>query len=87
VTTKKTKDIQMFFGIGSNDLDTKMRNAKRLLDKNHDVRVTLKIKGRYVEKTELVDKFLQTVKSNFEDYKLINTTEKPRDTVLLYRKE
>lgn len=75
----------MFITIAPNDFNIKIKNAKRLLDKSNDVTITLKIKGRYNEKQDLIDEFVNRIKTSLSEYKLISESSKSNNHHFLYR--
>lgn len=53
-----TKEIQFTLGIGTADLDRKIKQMNEFLSAGHNVKLTCKLRGRYKYKPELAVAFL-----------------------------
>lgn len=61
------KEIQLRPGISDHDLETKVKQIRRLCKKNDRIKVAMRFRGREVVHTDLGDEILNWVVENTED--------------------
>ena len=62
----ETKEIRMGLNIGQNDIDVKVRNAKKMLDKQCKVSLTVTLRGRERGKQDLARQLLIKIAEQLE---------------------
>ncbi len=72
--TVEIKEVRLSPNIDSNDLNTKMNNAKKFLQKGNKVKVTLRFRGREMAHVQQSKHILDDFAKMLED---VSTVEKP----------
>ena len=58
-SSTKSKEIKLHVNISSGDLDTKVNNAKKFLDKGNRIKFSLNFRGREIVHAELGRELMQ----------------------------
>jgi len=66
--TIKVKELKLRPRIADNDYNTKIRLAKRFLEEKNKVKFNVFLRGREIDKKELIDQLLERVKGDLEPY-------------------
>lgn len=67
----EVKTVQFRPGIGDNDLETKVRKIKEFLEENHQVRLTMRFKGREITHQDIGLEVLNQVVAAVGECKVI----------------
>lgn len=62
-----TKEIKFGLGIGENDYNIKINHIKEFLQKGNQVRTTLQLNGREVERVDYAISFMKKIQSDLEE--------------------
>jgi len=81
---KEVKEIRISFRISPHDLENKMNNAKKFLEKNHKVKVILLLRGREIAKTEEAKEKLKNAALIVENFGEIEEGPKNINPKLIY---
>jgi len=66
---KAIKNIQITLNIGANDLERKIKQAQKFLEKKEQIRITLTLRGRQKAHPERAVEFLNEInEEHFKDY-------------------
>lgn len=82
--TKEVKEIRISFRISQHDLENKLKNAKKFLEKNHKVKIILFLKGREITKNKEAQEKLKNVALMLEEFGEIEEGPKNINPKLIY---
>jgi translation initiation factor IF-3 len=85
----EVKEIKMTINIGKGDYETKIRHTKEFIEKNHKVKISIKMKGREITHRDLAEKMMQNIleeTSSFAKAELNPRLEGSQIVVILIKK-
>ena len=68
----KSKEIKLHVNISSGDLDTKVNNAKKFLDKGNRIKFSLNFRGREIVHAELGRELMQKIVEKLKEHATID---------------
>lgn len=71
-----TKEIRIRPGIGSHDLETKMRHGRRFIEKGHKIMLTMTLKGRERAFAQKALEMLLSIANTLEDIAKVESSPK-----------
>jgi len=72
----EVKEIRLSINIDTNDFNTKLKKAIKFLEAKNKVKVSVRLRGRELQRTELGFEVLEKFKSSCEDYAICDGSSK-----------